>query len=1501
MEADKAWGSGRQPSQKSRSRSRSRNTSLSRSGSMANWTMEDVFGGPNPIRRSIHADEDEEALRWAAIEKLPTYSRLRTSIIKSFIENGDKKVVHKEVDVRNLDLNDRQEFIDRLFRVAEEDNEKFLQKFRHRIKKVGIVLPTVEVRFEHLTIKADCYIGNRALPSLVNATRNIAESALGLVGIRLAERTELTILKDASGMIKPSRMTLLLGPPSSGKTTLLLALAGKLDTSLKVKGEVTYNGHRLNEFVPQKTSAYISQNDVHVGEMTVKETLDFSARCQGVGSRYELLTELARREKDAGIFPEAEIDLFMKATAMEGVESSLITDYTLRILGLDVCQDTIVGDEMQRGISGGQKKRVTTGEMIVGPTKTLFMDEISTGLDSSTTYQIVKCLQQIVHLTEATILMSLLQPAPETFDLFDDIILLSEGQIVYQGPRDHILEFFESCGFRCPERKGTADFLQEVTSRKDQEQYWADRSRPYNYVSVTEFAKRFQRFHVGLRLENELSVPYAKARSHKAALVYKKYCVPKKELLKASFDKEWLLIKRNSFVYVFKTVQIIIVAIIAATVFLRTEMHTGNEGDGAIYVGALLFTMIINMFNGFAELSLTIQRLPVFYKQRDLLFHPPWAFTLPTFLLRIPISVLESIVWMVLTYYTIGFAPEASRFFKQLLVVFLIQQTAAGIFRLIAGVCRTMIIANTGGALTLLLVFLLGGFILPKDQIPKWWQWGYWVSPMTYCFNALAVNEMFAPRWMNQLAPDNVTPLGVAVLKNFQVFPDRNWFWIGTAALFGFAVLLNILFTLALMCLNPLGKPQAIISKEAAREMEADQEENKEAPRIRTNRSKIDSLPQSLSSSDGNNTREMMIRRMSSRSNNGIGRNEDSSLEVPRGVAPKRGMVLPFSPLAMSFDSVNYFVDMPAEMKEQGVTEDKLQLLREVTGAFRPGVLTALMGVSGAGKTTLMDVLAGRKTGGYIEGDIRISGFPKVQETFARISGYCEQNDIHSPQVTVRESLIYSAFLRLPKEVRKEEKMVFVDEVMVLVELDNLKDAIVGLPGVTGLSTEQRKRLTIAVELVANPSIIFMDEPTSGLDARAAAIVMRTVRNTVDTGRTVVCTIHQPSIDIFEAFDELLLMKRGGQVIYSGPLGRNSHKIIEYFEAISGVPKIKEKYNPATWMLEVSSVAAEVRLGIDFAECYISSNLCQRNKTLVKELSTPPPGAKDLYFPTQYCQSTWGQFKSCLWKQWWTYWRTPDYNLVRFFFTLAAALMVGTIFWQIGNKRENSGDLTTIIGAMYGAVLFVGINNCGTVQPLVSVERTVFYRERAAGMYSALPYALAQVITEIPYVLVQTTYFSLIVYAMVGFEWAAQKFFWFFFITYISFLYFTYYGMMTVSVTPNHQVAAIFAAAFYALFNLFSGFFIPRPKIPKWWIWYYWICPVAWTVYGLIVTQYGDVLDTIKVPGITPDPTIKWYVQNHFGYEPDFIGPIAAGLVGFAVFFAFMYAYCIKTLNFQMR
>lgn len=423
------------------------------------WTAPpDVF---NRSGRYTHED-DEEDLKWAAIERLPTFERMRKGMLKQVHDNG--KVVHDEVDVTKLGLHDKKLLMESILKVVEEDNEKFLRRLRQRIDRVGIEIPKIEVRYENLSAEGDVYVGSRALPTLLNTTLNTFESFLGLFHLAPSKKREIQILKDVSGIVKPSRMTLLLGPPGAGKTTLLLALAGKLDSNLRASGRITYCGHELNEFVAQKTCAYIGQHDIHYGEMTVRETLDFSGCCLGTGTRYEMLVELSRRERHAGIKPDPEIDAFMKAIAMSGQKTSLVTDYVLKILGLDICADIMVGDQMRRGISGGQKKRVTTGEMLVGPAKALFMDEISTGLDSSTTFQICRFMRQMVHIMDVTMVISLLQPAPETFELFDDIILLSEGQIVYQGPRENVLEFFEYMGFKCPERKGVADFLQQVTS-----------------------------------------------------------------------------------------------------------------------------------------------------------------------------------------------------------------------------------------------------------------------------------------------------------------------------------------------------------------------------------------------------------------------------------------------------------------------------------------------------------------------------------------------------------------------------------------------------------------------------------------------------------------------------------------------------------------------------------------------------------------------------------------------------------------------------------------------------------------------------------------------------------------------------------------------------------------------------------------------------------------------------------------------------------------------------
>ncbi|KAI8028260.1 putative receptor-like protein kinase [Camellia lanceoleosa] len=346
---------------------------------------------------------------------------------------------------------------------------------------------------------------------------------------------------------------------------------------------------------------------------------------------------------------------------------------------------------MRRGISGGQKKRLTTGEMIVGPTKSLFMDEISNGLDSSTTYQIVACLQQLAHITDATILVVLLQPAPETFDLFDDIILMAEGKIVYYKPCSHVLEFFEDCRFRRSERKGVADFLQEVISKKDQAQYWHQTEQSGNYISADMFSKKFKESPFG----------------------------------------ELLLMRWNSFIYVFKSTQLVIIASVAMTVFLRTRMNV-DAIHANYYLGALFYALIILFFDGFPELSLTVGRLAVFYKQRDLYFYPAWAYAIPATILKVPISLFAALIWTSLTYYVVGYSLEAGRFFLQFILFLALHLAATFMFRFVASVFHTAVASTTAGSLFVLFVLLFSGFIIPKSSMPTWLKWGFWVSPLTY-------------------------------------------------------------------------------------------------------------------------------------------------------------------------------------------------------------------------------------------------------------------------------------------------------------------------------------------------------------------------------------------------------------------------------------------------------------------------------------------------------------------------------------------------------------------------------------------------------------------------------------------------------------------------------------------------------------------------------------------------------------------------------------------------
>ena len=338
-------------------------------------------------------------------------------------------------------------------------------------------------------------------------------------------------------------------------------------------------------------------------------------------------------------------------------------------------------------------------------------------------------------------------------------------------------------------------------------------------------------------------------------------------------------------------------------------------------------------------------------------------------------------------------------------------------------------------------------------------------------------------------------------------------------------------------------------------------------------------------------------------------------------------------------------------------------------------------------------------------GTITLNGRPKDQALWLRVSGYVEQLDVHSPGTTIREAVDFSASLRLPATVSGEERGAFVDAVMSVVELDAIADRLVGTIDAGGLTFEARKRLTLAVELGANPSVCFLDEPTSGLDARAALVVIRAIKNVASTGRTVVCTIHQPSYSLFTAFDKLLLLAKGGRTCYFGDLGVNSEALISYFDATSAslpsskLPRLAPGANPATWML---TAAADP----DFAPAYERSSLAAANlrdvtgylldethgSSLDNDLEAPllstTTTTRKPMVVSRYATSSVRQFQILAKKFAVTYWRSPQYNVARGLVSVVIAFIFGSCYTS---PIEDTTDAIGRAGFFFVSTYFLGL------------------------------------------------------------------------------------------------------------------------------------------------------------------------------------------------------------------
>lgn len=429
--------------------------------------------------------------------------------------------------------------------------------------------------------------------------------------------------------------------------------------------------------------------------------------------------------------------------------------------------------------------------------------------------------------------------------------------------------------------------------------------------------------------------------------------------------------------------------------------------------------------------------------------YPAWAFTLPAAVMRLPFSLLDATLFSVIMYFPTGLALQASKFFIFWGFHILFSQVGVTMFRFIGALGRTFEVANSYGNLAVILQMILSGFVMSKSLIKDWWVWLYWASPLTYAQQAYFLNEFTSSDWDTLVMYNGQSVrLGTAVLESHQLWTNPNMMWVAALVLVGYWFVFNALTALVLSYTPSPGPAVPSFSKAFL-----------ERRNLNVNGGEI---------TNGGGPRASIELADHAAAKNGAKADQEGG----------KGVSMPFIPASVCFQGIKYTVPMPAGAGKEG--EKDLVILSDITGSFRPGVLTALMGVSGAGKTTLMDVLAGRKTVGVITGDIKVNGHKKNQAHFATIAGYVEQSDIHMPRTTVREAVQISGLLRL-HNTDKDQVEVFVDEVMALVELTPLANSIVGAPGQFGLSVEQRKRLTIAVELVANPSIIFMDEPTSGL------------------------------------------------------------------------------------------------------------------------------------------------------------------------------------------------------------------------------------------------------------------------------------------------------------------------------------------------------------------------------------------------------------------------------------
>lgn len=530
-------------------------------------------------------------------------------------------------------------------------------------------------------------------------------------------------------------------------------------------------------------------------------------------------------------------------------------------------------------------------------------------------------------------------------------------------------------------------------------------------------------------------------------------------------------------------------------------------------------------------------------------------------------------------------------------------------------------------------------------------------------------------------------------------------------------------------------------------------------------------------------------------------------------------------PDIFSWQNINYTVP---------VANGTRQLLNNVQGYVRPGTMTALMGESGAGKTTLLNVLSQRVSTGVITGDLFVNGHV-ADSSFKRSTGYVQQQDLHLVESTVREALQFSARLRRPSSIPDAEKMEYVEKIIELLGMTSYAEAFVGLVG-QGLNVEQRKKLSIGVELVAKPSLLlFLDEPTSGLDSQSAWGVILLMKHLAAAGQSILCTIHQPSATLFEEFDRLLLLKKGGQTVYFGDVGENSSTLTNYFSR-NGARQCGPTENPAEYILECIGAGATASVDEDWGQIWEDSPEYQAVtrdiNELHSELQARPPKVIAPHMTSTFAVGYFTQLKTVYTRTALQFWRSPSYIMAKLMMMIVGGLITGFTFWNL------SSSLIGLQGAMFGVFLYVVLSQplSNQISVFAAQSRDLYEaRESSSNTFHWSTLLISQLLAELPYHIVFSTILYCCFYFPIKYNRGAEYAGYFFFVACILFqLFYVSFALAVLYFSPNAASAAIINALLFSFMIAFCGVTQPVTQMPKFWTFMYKTSPHTYFIQSLV-------------------------------------------------------------------